>query len=99
MSTNITPRNNFVILQLDAQPEELVTQSGLVLPDTVAETPDTATVVSVSEDTYDLSGAHVTLQLSPGDRVLFQPWNAKTFKVDGEEFLYIAYNAIVAVLS
>jgi len=97
--SNITPRNNFVVIQLDERPTEVKTESGLVLPDTVAETPDTGTVVSISTDAYDLSGANVPLGVQPGDRVIFQPWNAHSINVDGKQLIYIAYNAIVGVLN
>ena len=97
--SNIQPLNNYVIIRVPEREKEAVTASGLVLPETVIEEQDTGEVVAVSNDTYDLSGAHVDLAVKPGDTVVFQPWNSRPVTVNGETLHYIAYNSIVAVIT
>jgi chaperonin GroES len=62
--------------------KEEVTKSGIVIPDTAKEKPQEGTVVDLRE----------------GDRVLFAKYGGTEFKLDGEEYLVLKENDILAVI-
>jgi chaperonin GroES len=58
------------------EPEQ-TTESGIVLPDTAKEKPQTAEVVAV--------GAHEDVKVSVGDVVVVRKYSGTEVEVDGEE--------------
>jgi chaperonin GroES len=79
-------------------PKEEVTRSGIVIPDTAKEKPQEGIVVSVGSGRLLDNGKRVALDLQEGDRVLFAKYGGTEFKLDGEEFLVLKENDILAVI-
>ncbi len=77
--------------------KEETTASGIVLPSSAQEQPQYAEVVSISdqiEKNEDLKGSVKT-----GDRVIYSKYAGTDVKLDGEEFIVIKLEDVLAVVS
>ncbi|GAP07949.1 MAG TPA: co-chaperone GroES [Anaerolinea thermolimosa] len=66
------------------------TASGLYLPETAKEKPQTGVVVAIGDDE--------AIKLKVNDKVLFAKYTGTEFKVDGVEYLLMDCNDILARL-
>jgi chaperonin GroES len=68
---------------------EQQTASGIVLPDTAKEKPQTAEVVAVGDGALDDKGQRVPLDFSQGDVIVFAKYSGTEISLDGEDYLIL----------
>ena len=78
--------------------EERTTASGIVIPDSAAEKPDTGEVVAIGTGKVLDDGSSNALDVKPGDKVIFGKYSGQTVKVDGDELLVMREEDIMGVL-
>jgi chaperonin GroES len=78
--------------------EERTSPGGIVIPDTAAEKPIRGEVVAAGNGKLLESGELRPLDVKVGDRVLFGKYAGTEVKVDGQEFLVMREDDIVAVI-
>ena len=78
--------------------EEKKTASGIVIPDSAAEKPDTGEVVATGNGKVFEDGTVRALDVKAGDKVLFGKYSGQTVKVDGEELLVMREEDIMGVV-
>ena len=83
-----------VLKQLDA---EETTKSGIVLPGTAQEKPQQAEVVAVGPGGM-VDGKEVAMQVKKGDQVIYSRYAGTDVKLDGEEFVIVKQNDILAIV-
>jgi chaperonin GroES len=80
-------------------PREEMTKSGIVLPDTAKERPQEGTVLAVGPGRILDDGKREAMELSEGQKVLFQKYAGTEFKLDDdEELLILSQKDILAVI-
>ena len=79
-------------------PKEEVTKSGIVIPDTAKEKPQEGTVIAVGSGRLLDNGDRAVIDVREGDRVLFAKYGGTEFKLDGEEYLVLRENDILAII-
>lgn len=77
---------------------EETTNSGLFLPDASSSMPDQGIVVSAGPGRHTLGGAFIPVNVSVGDRVLFNTRAAQKIELDGEEYLIFLNDHILAIV-
>jgi chaperonin GroES len=77
---------------------EETTASGIVLPDTAKEKPQTAQVVSVGEGKVDKDGQRVPLEVSEGDVVVFAKYSGTEITLDEEDYMILDADDILGVV-
>ena len=87
--------DRIVVKPLD--PEEK-TKSGLVLPDTAKEKPQEGKVVSVGSGRLLEDGTVKKLEVKSGDKVLYGKYSGTEVKVDGEDYLILREEDVLAVV-
>lgn len=92
----IRPVGDRVVVKPAAKEE--VTRSGIVIPDTAKEKPQEGTVVAVGTGRLLDNGERAVLDVHEGDRVLFAKYGGTEFKLEGEEFLVLKENDILAII-
>jgi chaperonin GroES len=95
-ASKLQPLGDRVVVQREEG--EARTAGGIVLPDSAKEKPQRGVVVSVGEGKLLDDGSRGTLQVKPGDRVIFTSWAGETFKVDGDELLLMKEDDILAII-
>ena len=73
--------------------EENRTDSGLYIPDTAKEKPQTGVVVAVGESSED-----VKITVKVGDKVLFPKYTGTEIKLGGEDYNIMDFEKVLAVL-
>lgn len=83
-----------VIKRLEA---EETTKSGIVLPNTAKEKPQEAEVVAVGPGGV-VDGKEVKMEVKVGDKVLFSKYSGTEVKLDGEDFIILKQDDILAIV-
>ena len=73
-------------------------RGGIIIPDTAKEKPQQAEVKAVGNGKLLESGERVALDVKPGDRILFGKYGGSEIKIDGEEYLIMSEDDILAVV-
>lgn len=89
----LVPLGDRVVLkQLEA---EETTKSGIVLPGNAQEKPQQAEVIAVGPGGI-VDGKEVEMQVAVGDKVIYSKYAGTEVKLDGDEFIVVRQNDIVA---
>ena len=83
-----------VLKQLEA---EKTTASGIVLPGSAQEKPQQAEVVAVGPGGV-VDGKEIVMQVKAGQTVIYSKYAGTDVKLDGEEFIIVRQNDILAVV-
>ena len=87
--------DRLVIKRLEAQDK---TKSGLVLPDTAKEKPQEGKVIAVGTGRLLDNGSTKTLEIKSGDRVLYGKYSGTEVTLEGEEYLILREEDVLAVV-
>lgn len=91
----IRPLHDRVVVK--RREEEKTSPGGIVIPDTAAEKPVRGEVVAVGRGKLLDNGEIRPLDLKVGDKVLFGKYSGTEVKVDGQEYLVMREDDIMAV--
>lgn len=96
MSKTIRPLNDRILLKrLEAEQK---TAGGILIPDNAKEKPAEGKVIAVGNGKILENGSRQTPAIKAGDKVLFGKWSGNEVKIDGEDFLLIKEEEILAVI-
>lgn len=92
----VVPLNDkIVVKRLEAEEK---TVGGIVLPDSAREKPRQGKVLSHGDGKLLDNGKRSPFQVKEGDRVLFSSYAGSEVTIDGEEFLIMTEDDILAVV-
>ena len=92
----VVPLNDkIVVKRLEAEEK---TPGGIVLPDTAKEKPRQGKVVSLGDGKLMENGKRAPFQVKEGDRVLFGSYAGNEVTIDGQEYLIMTEDDILAVV-
>lgn len=74
------------------------TAGGIVLPDTAKEKPREGKVIALGDGKLLKGGERAKFQVKKGERVLFSSYGGTEVKIDGEEYLLMSEDDILAVI-
>ena len=87
--------DRILVKRLEDDDEQKV--GGIIIPDTAKEKPQEAEVVAVGPGKLD-SGARVEPELKKGDKVLIGKYAGTEVKIEGEEFLIMREEDVLAIV-
>jgi len=87
--------DKIVVKRLEA---ETKTKGGIVLPDTAKEKPKEGVVVSLGSGKLLENGSRAQFQVKEKDRVIFSSYAGTEVKVEGEEYLVLSEDDVLAVV-
>ncbi|MDR1391390.1 MAG: co-chaperone GroES [Holosporales bacterium] len=76
---------------------ESKTAGGIIIPDTAKEKPVEGLVVAVGNGVKSEKGELVSLQVKPGDKILFGKWSGSEMKLDGKDYLVMKESDIMGI--
>lgn len=92
----VKPLNDRVLVK---RTEELhMTKGGIFIPDTAKEKPVEGKVVAAGPGKMSDSGNRMSLAVKEGDRVLFGKYAGSEIKIEGEEYLMMREEDILAII-
>ena len=92
----IKPLGDRVLIKPSEEKEK--TKGGIVLPDTAKEKPQEGKIVAVGEGRKTEDGKTIPLTLKVGDRVLYGKYSGTEITIDGEEYLIMREEDVLAVI-
>ncbi|TAJ55055.1 MAG: co-chaperone GroES [Nevskiaceae bacterium] len=94
---NLRPLHDRVIVK--RLEEEKKSAGGIIIPDQAAEKPVRGEVIAVGPGKKDDNGKNIALDVKAGDVVLFGKYSGSEVKVEGQDYLVMREDDIVAVFT
>ena len=94
MAVKVTPLGDRVLVKR-LEPLQK-TKGGIVLPDSAQEKPKEAEVIAVGPGKTNEKGERVPVYVKVGDRIVFTSYAGTEIKVDGEDYLIMREEDILA---
>ena len=96
MATSVAPLGDKILVKrLEA---EAKTAGGIVLPDNAKEKPKEGKVIALGSGKLLDDGGRGAFQVKKGDRILFASYAGTEVKIDGDEYLLMAEEDVLAVV-
>ena len=92
----VKPLHNRLIVQRLEEQEK--TKGGIIIPDTAKEKPVEGKVIAVGAGRIKKDGTKLPLEVKKGDRVLYAKYAGTEVKIDGEEYLMVTEDDILAII-
>ena len=73
-------------------------KGGIIIPDTAKEKPQEGEVIAVGNGKVLDSGTKVPMDVKAGDKVLFGKYSGTDIKINGEEYLILREDEVLAVI-
>ena len=93
---NLRPLQDRIIVK--RMEEEQKTAGGLFIPETAKEKPQRGEIVAVGNGKKTEEGKVLPLDVKVGDKVLFGKYAGTEIKVDGDEYLMMREDDLLAVV-
>jgi chaperonin GroES len=93
---NIRPLHDRIIIQRLEEGEQKV--GGIIIPDTAKEKPQQGKVIAAGSGKTKDDGKRVPLDVAAGDTILFGKYSGQEIKVDGEEYLIMKEDEVLAII-
>lgn len=78
--------------------EEEKTKGGIIIPDTAKEKPIEGRVIAVGAGRIKKDGTKIPPEVKQGNRVLYAKYAGTEVKIDGEEYLIMKEDDILAII-
>jgi len=86
--------DRLVVKRIEA--EEIV-KGGIVIPDTAKEKPQSGVVMAIGKGKILENGTRIEMTVKEGDQILFAKYSGTEIKLDGEEYLILREDEVLAV--
>ena len=93
----VRPLHDRIIVQRLDEGEQQV--GGIIIPDTAKEKPQQGKVFAVGAGKIKDDGKRQPLDVKDGDTILFGKYSGQEIKIDGEEYLIMREDEVLAVLA
>ena len=93
----VRPLHDKVLVELIEAEEK--TKGGIIIPETAKEKPQEGKVIAVGTGIILPDGTIKPLDVKKGDKILFGAYGVQPIKVDGEEYLIVSEDAILAIVT
>jgi chaperonin GroES len=78
--------------------EKETVKGGIIIPDTAKEKPQEGEVIAVGNGKILENGTKISLDVKAGDKILFGKYSGTDIKIDGEEYLILREDEVLAVI-
>jgi len=93
---NIRPLyDRIVVKRID---EEETMRGGIIIPDSAKEKPQQGKVIAAGAGKTKDDGKRMPLDVKAGDLILFGKYSGQEIKLDGEEYLIMREDEVLAVI-
>ena len=93
---HVRPLHDRLIVRRHHEGEQ--NSGGIIIPDTAKEKPQRGTVIAAGSGIVRDGGTRVPLDVKAGDVILFGKYPSQEVKLDGEEYLVMREDEVLAVI-
>jgi chaperonin GroES len=94
---SLRPLHDRILVERIEEEEQKV--GGIIIPDTAKEKPQQGKVIAVGAGKADKDGKRIPLDVKDGDTILFGKYSGQEIKVDGNEYLIMREDEVLAVVT
>ncbi len=95
-SVKITPLQDRLLVKRIEEAE--VVRGGIIIPDSAKEKPQEAQVVATGPGRVSEDGTRLPMTVKAGDRILIGKYSGTEVKIDGEDYLIVREDDVLATL-
>ena len=88
--------NRIIVRRLVEEGEQKI--GGIIIPDSAKEKPQKRRVIAAGNGKVNDEGTRIPLDVKKGDLVLFGKYTSQEVKLDGEEYLIMLEDEVLAVI-
>jgi chaperonin GroES len=92
----LRPLHDRILVQRIEEDEQKV--GGIIIPDSAKEKPQQGKVIAVGAGKADKDGKRIPLDVKDGDTILFGKYSGQEVRVDGEDYLIMREDEVLAVI-
>ena len=92
----VRPLHDRIIVQRLDEGEQQI--GGIIIPDSAKEKPQQGKVLAVGDGRMTDEGTRIPLDVAPGNVILFGKYSGQEIKLDGEEYLIVKEDEVLAVI-
>jgi chaperonin GroES len=96
MAKKIRPLHDRILVNREEEGEEKI--GGIIIPDTAKEKPQRGTVEAVGAGKIAEDGKRIALDVKKGDRILFGKYSGNEVKIEGDDYLILREEDVLAIL-
>jgi chaperonin GroES len=93
---NVRPLHDRLLVQRIEEKETV--KGGIIIPDTAKEKPQEGKVIAVGNGKLLDNGTKVAMDVKVGDKILFGKYSGTDIKIDGQEYLILREDEVLAVV-
>jgi len=93
---NIRPLHDKILVKRIDLPNK--TKGGIIIPDTATEKPQEGKVIALGTGKILEDGKVIKLEVKKGDKVLFSQYGGNDINIDGDEYLIMEENDVLAII-
>ena len=93
---NVRPLHDRLVVRRFEDGEQNV--GGIIIPDSAKEKPQRGTVIAAGSGVVREDGTRVPLDVKTGDVIVFGKYTSQEITLDGEEYLILRENEVLAVI-
>jgi chaperonin GroES len=93
---NVRPLHDRIIVHRLDEGEQRT--GGIIIPDTAKEKPQQGTVIAAGSGNTNDDGKRVPLDVKAGDLILFGKYSGQEIKLDGQEYLIMKEDDVLAII-
>ncbi len=93
---NVRPLHDRIIVERIDEQEQKV--GGIIIPDTAKEKPQQGKVIAAGAGKAKDDGKRIPLDVKAGDTILFGKYSGQEIKIDGQEYLIMREDEVLAVV-
>ena len=94
---NVRPLHDRLLVRRIEEKETV--KGGIIIPDTAKEKPQEGEVIAVGNGKLLENGSKVPLDVKAGDRILFGKYSGTDIRIDGQEYLILREDEVLAIIS
>ena len=92
----LRPLHDRILVQRTEEEEQKV--GGIIIPDSAKEKPQQGKVIAAGTGKAKDDGKRIPLDVKAGDLILFGKYSGQEIKLDGEEYLIMREDEVLAVI-
>ena len=93
---NVRPLHDRLVVRRLEEGEQQI--GGIIIPDSAKEKPQRGTVIAAGNGRVNKAGKRVPLDVKAGDMILFGKYTSQEVKLDGEDYLIMREDEVLAVI-
>ena len=93
---HVRPLHDRILIQRLDEGEQKV--GGIIIPDTAREKPQQGKVIATGNGKTKDDGKRIPLDVTAGDTILFGKYSGQEIKLDGEDYLIMREDDVLAII-